>query len=1404
MKKVGEIMKTYANMKSMILYKQDGCLLPKGSPTGKGCAVFLLEPSHLKGYDTIKTEFLQYKKGLYKRYLIDYVYKDRVGYRKVVENNTGVFKNECMERKDVFAYLTPVTNGNRVSTLKQRYNVLVNLGHWDELYFRYQRKGSVEAACDNFFKFLHDHVCTEDFSDYEKVIYIDVDHWFGENTQLGFSRKNLVNPVALFLVAAKRIPEVLHKLENCGIVFVSSATHYAMKLTAKDITATSYPRIRQGIMSMIRKEHINESDCMDEDVLKEDMTTDEVVSSIVEPVKVSENNSRTRNAIIAELTRDLLGSSADITEEEGFESDADELPVSTDNEKVDEIQNIANDYLDNHPELIKTDVASAVDEIKSVVKKKYYVREYQPKYTNKQLEKLQELSNQQAKSIGDMEESFQDLESKIIDISDVSETVDTNNPNIIQTKFNNFDHSYVTKKLPKDIDNAVGQLSNATIKVYVVGKEEEDSSTQRDIKKTMTYHLVDENGKKMTLKFDVPVVIDDHFLYINGNKKMFQYQFVLKPIVKTGKDAVQIVSNYKKMRITRQGMVDVKTMALIKYLNANADKYHVSNGNAYAINIKHKTTFEFDSIAKEIIQFQIGGKHFILDIPQLVSLLEKNKIPNNVNMEKNVIVGYDAVEKSALSISLDDSFCDYVIGLMSAEERSALEKFSKKSNASKQLTYSKVTVLNKGCPLILLLLYFEGFSTVMEKAGIEYEIIEKVNRKPAEDVDLFEWGLTEMEDGYIKWKRYPSENSTLMNGLNSLPLYLYGVDELDSKNTYMYLLTNIYSYANQAFNLDQFYDFMIDPITKEILIDLKLPTDLVSLCILANKMLKGNEFSQESDMRNVRLRSSEVIQYHTYQAITDAYRQYRTRQYGGKKRPITMKQNDVIRRLLKQPASVMTDASVCHPVMDAAKLHSVSYKGESGLNMDRAYNMNLRAYNETMLGILGITTSNDANVGIKRQLTFNPNITSTRGYIDVGGEENLDKMNSGNLLTPMEMLTPLGVQHDDPTRTTMAFKQTTNMVPTHESDPVLIGNGMEKVIPYHISSEFTIVAEGDGMIVDKNDEFVVIKYSNGRFRTIPLSPQMKKNSSTGSYVMTTMICNKEIGDSVKKNEIVAWDSTTFQGSGSGCSMNTGPLVKIAIIPEWDCYEDSAPISANAANNLTSTVVIPIEVRLSKDAYISEVKKIGDSVDAGESVIRYDNYREDPEMAEILQSLREELDEEILESSQTTEKSHVTGKIADIKVVSSVPLEEMSDSCRKFVTKYWNREKKKIKFLDKYSNDDDMNYYKSGNIIQNSPEPVDPEDLKYDGIIVTFFVAYDDIMARGDKLASEFALKSVNSHVIEEGLEPRSETRPEEPIDLIVPPLSITARKTPSIFPAMFGNKILIYAKEHLREYWENN
>ena len=1188
-------MKVYSALKSMMVYTDNQCPLPLGERTGFGNVVFLLSPTKNSGYDILQGSFLNYKRSMFKNYTIDFVYRDKLGYKKYLKNNTGVFKKEFNEMEFPNT-LRLVSNTNKVNILKKQFNLITNLGEWNSLYFQYQIKSSLEKICENYLSFMGQKIHNEDYSEYNKIVYIDVDQWLNGNTRLSYDRKKLTNPISILLVSMYKFPELIRHLRKCDIIFASSSKSKFMKVTSTELTKENYAKFKTRLFALIEESRIDTASTTEE-VLDNNGTTPtttpvatninpitNTVNTAQDPVQKinavsDERKEATRKKIINELTRNLLGDYEDITanlkseydtlseykdddytsdneEDDDTEVTLDELddyePEKTD--ETDEVTSMVNDYLDEHPELLEevhSDVA--LKEVEDHVKKRLYVNRFTPKYSDKKLKEIQRLDDIQTSTIGKLDASFKDLESKIIDESDFSEVVNINNPNIMKSTFVNFDRSYNKKKMAKDIDNCIGQLSNASTKVFITGKEEEDTSTQLDLKKTVTYQLQDENGKKMKIKLDIPVVFDDHFVMIKGNRKIIQHQLILKPIVKTGKDAVQLVSNYSKMFIYRKGGVDFKTNALLRYLTANAGKFDVLLGNGIATNTDVKTTLEFNIIAKKVTQFKIGNNLIILNNNVLKERLSKLKNKSfTFDVSKEMVIGIDLETNKPITMAYTDSFTDTILSMMPQDMQNSIRKVSRKSNGGKLLMRSTTTIMQKECPTVLLLMYWEGFRSVMEKAKIEYELIPNSDNALS-NIDMYEWGITPLKDGFIKWKRYPAENSMLMNGFNSLPTELYTIEELEDRDTYIYLLTNIYKFANQSFNLDQFRDFMIDPITKEILTDMGYPTDIVELCLLAVKMLNTDDHTIESDLLNMRLRGNEVIAYHVYKTITDAYAAYRKTQHKRNPTPITVKQDEVITRLMKAKAGVTEEHSTLNPVLEIARLHSVSYKGESGTNESHAMTLDVRAYNESMLGTVGITTSNDANVGIKRLLTMEPNITSTRGYIDVVGKDRVQELNGANLLTASELLTPLGVQHDDPARTTMAYKQAIATVLVDDSDPVLIGNGVEKVLPYHLSSIFSVVAEDDGEIVDVAEDFVVVKYNNGRYRSIDTSTQIHKNSSSGFYIETKLSCDKKVGDKISKNEVIAWDDKAFaRVSGEkDVAMRLGPLVKIAIIPEWD-------------------------------------------------------------------------------------------------------------------------------------------------------------------------------------------------------------------------------------------------------------
>ena len=49
------------------------------------------------------------------------------------------------------------------------------------------------------------------------------------------------------------------------------------------------------------------------------------------------------------------------------------------------------------------------------------------------------------------------------------------------------------------------------------------------------------------------------------------------------------------------------------------------------------------------------------------------------------------------------------------------------------------------------------------------------------------------------------------------------------------------------------------------------------------------------------------------------------------------------------------------------------------------------------------------------------------------------------------------------------------MVPVADSDPVLIGNRVEAVVPYLLSDEFVVDAKEDGEVVEVTKDWVIVK-----------------------------------------------------------------------------------------------------------------------------------------------------------------------------------------------------------------------------------------------------------------------------------------------------------------------------------------
>lgn len=1392
------------------VYSLDKLVLPKGDPTGFDSMIYLLSPSQNSSIALLNHPKLNFVTGKYRWYYIEPEYKEKIGLQKVIMIGRHPLKTNFIEKIQPKTFrIVPYAEKERI--FDSGKNMIYDLGQWMEYFFRYRKRLTLKDMCTDFCMFLRNHI--HDVEGYTPYVLLDLSSWPDSPSKKFRTTKkeDMVNPLNILVAASRIKPELLDSFGNLKLIMIDTKTKSQIIVPFSSFKK-EHQKSLLSKLSKIERLHINANGVEEVD-LEEDEKADYREAKRIE--------------IINTMKKNFIGEGNDITADvdtlvEDVDLDADEeiaeiIAIDDESSVTDEeadIEAIASEYIDENPNLLEENPEEINAKIDEFIKTKMYIRPYETAKSDKQKTMIEKLKGETAKNLKRL--PLEDLKSKTIDESKFDEFIDTRNTALLKSRAVNFDKSYLEKKFDNDVDAIIRQLETAEYPLFCVEKTVEDSSDQMNLKYTHTYIMKDMNGTRHTIIVDIPKIINNNHVFLKGSEKVIGHQMALKPLVKTGPDDVQIVCWYNKMFVHRNRNASLEALAMKSLFTKEGGKYKVRVGNNVVRNKNFITPLDFDVLAKVFVEFTVGDAYFNTDLTEMKAYcVSKGVDLKKHNDNKSLVIGYDNKKKEPIIIPVGEPFVPVVNSYLDEDGK----KIMTKTKVPKSLMYTTCTINSSKIPAILFMYYAVGFRETMKRANIEWEF---VSFKDAKGYHPYEYGDIQLSDGYIMWKRNPIAASLLMNGLQKIDMSSFTFEELESKDTFVALLSPFYAKTGFTNYLDQFIDFMMDDRAKELLEIHDLPTDLVSLISYASSLLTSNTFKSENHMSNIRIRSTELIPSILYQQVAQAYTRYRETAYKTKPSRVSIKKSCVIDNLLsatgrsivdKGASNLVEEASSLNPVLTLEKNRAVSFKGSRGINNDRQMTLEKRGYDESMLGVLAITTSNDSNVGIMRQMTLEPNILNTMGEIGVVGEEGVENLNAANLFSPAEMLTPLSVQHDDPDRTAMTYKQSKYMVMTADSDPVYIGNKVESIVAYHMPDDFSIMAEDSGTVVEyKKEDHMTVKYSNGRYRTIKLAPKVKKNSAAGFWILSQFTTDLKVGSKFKKGQALAWDPKGFARNldDRGISMRLGVFTKVAVAPNWDIFEDSGPVTKTLSERMATDLVDERKISLTKTSFVDWMVKIGDKVDAGAPMIRFDQERDsDEEIFKFMKNMKTATKNKIAERTMNTIHCKHTGEVVDIKVKSTVPIEDLDPSLQAILKDYNSRLTYEQQTLDKYSNPGDTKFYKSGNIITDIPETVNVKpgekvNGKFvdEGVVISIYVKYKDLIKKGDKVCAEFALKGITSHVIEEGFEAWSEYRPEEEISHLVSPLAISARKVPSIFLAMYGNKCIVELKRQHHAIWK--
>lgn len=944
----------------------------------------------------------------------------------------------------------------------------------------------------------------------------------------------------------------------------------------------------------------------------------------------------------------------------------------------------------------------------------------------------------------------------------------------------------------------------------------EDTSTSDDLIETYTCRYESARGERFTIKLDIPKFVDNKYMILRGNRKNIPIQLFLMPIIKTEDNAVQIVSCYNKIFVRRFGTTSGKSNPisdkLLKTLTKKEYKHiKVSTGDNTRVCAKYELPIDYIDLAANFSK---------IETPQYVFMFNQDEIRSKLKVDdKNgMCFGYDKKSKNPIYYKPNPNepiffsqwlFTMIETSLANTNERDIFIEDFNNAATSIRYTYSRASILGTNIPLVVICGLAVGLERTMKLAKFKYNLSEK---RPK--IDYSTQDIIRFKDGYLTYDlNYAS--CLLMNGLKQCNTEDYSLGDINTRLMYLDFL-DMFGGRIKADGLDNFQDCMIDPITKETLQHYKLPTDYVSVLLYSNFLLSDNKFVKHGDIRSTRrLRRTEQVASYLYEVLSKAYGAYSTGLKHGRAVGFSVKQSAVIDRLLV--GNTTDDQSILNALGEYEAYYTVTPKGPSGMNSDRAYSLDKRSFDESMMGVLSASTGFAGNVGISRQATIDANIDGARGYIYNDPNTQKDEINSVKTLCMTEALCPYSSTRDDPMRLAMGFIQTQKHgMRCDHSDPLLITSGADEALPHLISNTFAYKSKEAGEVVELTDDYMIIKYNREivdytsgkktQYEYINLKEEVQKNSSSGFYVTLKLDTDLKVGKKFKKGDILAYDKGSFSnnvGADDNIAYNIGTLAKFAILNTDEGYEDSAIVSDTLSEQMASDIVLEKEITIPKEASVYDLVKKGQKITEGDTLMILQNSYDDEDVNVLLRNLSGDEDE-VTDLGRIPIKSKVTGVVQDIIIERTVDISELSPSLKTIVKKYEGDINARKKIMKKYGIEDE------NKILPDTETMPAIGRLKkaQDSVVIRIYLKYHDKFSVGCKLIYGTAVKGVCKDIFPKGLEPYSQYRPNEMIHSLLSIGSINARMVTSELITAGINKGLIELSRKVKDMagikWKDN
>lgn len=549
--------------------------------------------------------------------------------------------------------------------------------------------------------------------------------------------------------------------------------------------------------------------------------------------------------------------------------------------------------------------------------------------------------------------------------------------NMLVKKIAKFDEEYVENQLNVDVIDSIMAIENSGAIITNITVEEVKSSV--DNYQLHKIEIRPLKGAPSTLYQRIPIIDKEGTFMVGGRKYRLRKAKQDLPIRKITPIRVALTSNYGKFfvsRTTRKAYdTDTYVLDTIKkrYMNGEGNVTQIVPGRK-RLNKLTKVPNLYIKLAGELNS--LTTKEFVFDFNwnEIGNIVEE-KILKDIAKNKLVFIGYtNNKDKNIVVMDNNNMLYNYGTKEKLGTFYSAVDiDFSKVPQS-----FSVVTAIGKEIPLGIVFGYYMGLTNLLSITKTKFRLLASNKR------------LTDLADNEVAFRFNDyrlileldtEEKRLLFNGFNYYKDFIkqYPLSSFDDKSIYLPLVEYRGAALFQLLYLDDLDDLFLDPITKEVLRDMKEPDEFRRLLFRANEMLKDYSYPDINDPNFSRIRGYDRVPGLMYRALAETMREHRLTGRANSKVALDPYK---VWNYITQDSSVQAREAV-NPLASCKEDEIVTLTGRDGLSTI-AVPKEMRRFHENDTGLFSESTSDSKNVAISAGLSPYAKIENIRGIVTEG------------------------------------------------------------------------------------------------------------------------------------------------------------------------------------------------------------------------------------------------------------------------------------------------------------------------------------------------------------------------------------------------------------------------------------